>query len=61
MENELTYDSALAKAEAIVKELEQAQALSMDVYQAKAEEAAKYLDICRKEIGKIEQAYSSEK
>ncbi len=54
-DNKLSYDAALAKAEAIVRELESAAALSMDVYQKKAKEARQYLEICRAEIGKIEQ------
>lgn len=56
--NTLTYDQALSKAEAIIKELEQSQALSMDVYQLKAAEAARYIAICRQQIGKMEEQLS---
>ena len=50
----MSYDEALAKAEAIISELEQAPALSMDVYRKKASEAGDYLRTCRQELGKIE-------
>ena len=42
----MTYDEAIKRVEALVQELEQAEALSMDVYQKKAEEAKKLLDYC---------------
>ena len=53
----MTYDEALAKVEAIVKELEQTEALSMEVYKTKAKEAKDLLDFCMKHLD----AYSSEK
>ena len=53
----MTYDEALAKVEAIVKELEQTEALSMEVYKTKANEAKDLLDFCMKQLD----AYSSEK
>ncbi len=46
MENTMTYDDAMKRVEALVQELEQAEALSMDIYQKKADEAKKLLDYC---------------
>ncbi len=53
-DNKLSFDDALAKAEAIIRELEGASALSMEVYRKKASEARQYLTICREQIAKIE-------
>ena len=39
-----TYDQAIKRIEQIVTELEQAEALSMDSYQAKAKEAKQSKD-----------------
>lgn len=50
----MSYDEAILKVEAIVKDLEQAEALSMDVYQQKAQEAKTLLDFCEKQLGIIE-------
>ena len=50
----MTYDEAIGKVEAIVKELEQSEALSMDVYKKKAQEAKDLLDFCEKQLGKME-------
>ena len=44
----MTYDEAIKRVEALVQELEQAEALSIDVYQQKAQEAKKLLDYCEK-------------
>lgn len=44
----MTYDEAMKRVEALVQELEQAEALSMDVYQKKAQEAKELLDYCEK-------------
>ena len=52
-----TYDEAIARVEAIVKELEQTEALTMEVYKQKATEAKELLDFCMKQLD----AYSSEK
>lgn len=56
-DNNMTYDQAIAQVEAIVKELEQTEALSMELYRQKADEAKKLLDFCMKQLD----AYSSEK
>jgi len=47
----MTYDEAIARVEAIVKELEQSEALSMDVYKQKAQQAKELLDFCEKQLG----------
>lgn len=46
-ENKLTYDEAIKKAEAIITQLEQAEALSMDEYKNKAAEATQLLKQCK--------------
>ncbi len=56
-DNNMTYDQAIAQVETIVKELEQTEALSMELYRQKADEAKKLLDFCMKQLD----AYSSEK
>lgn len=45
-----TYDQAIKRIEQIVTELEQAEALSMDSYQAKAKEAKHLLAFCQKQL-----------
>lgn len=54
----MTYDEALKRIETIVTELEQAKALSMDEYKAKAVEAKKLLDFCEQQISEMD--YSSD-
>ena len=46
----MTYDEAIKRIEQIVGELEQSEALSMDVYQAKAKEAKELLLFCQKQL-----------
>lgn len=50
----MTYDEAIGKVEAIVKDLEQADALSMEVYKQKSQEAKELLDFCEKQLGAME-------
>jgi len=50
----MTYDEALHKVEGIVRELEQSEALSMEVYKTKAKEAKDLLDFCEKQLGSME-------
>lgn len=45
-----TYDQAVQRIEQIVNELEQSKALSMDTYQALAEEAKQLLTFCQKQL-----------
>lgn len=55
----MNYDEAIKKVETIVQELEQAQAISVTEYKAKANEAKKLLDFCQTQIDGLD--YSSEK
>lgn len=50
MKNNLTYDTALARLNAITEQLEGQTALSMDEYKALAKEGAELLTFCRKEL-----------
>ena len=44
------YDESIKKAEEIIAQLESADAISMDVYQSKAAEAASLLKQCKAEL-----------
>ena len=46
----MTYDEAIKRIEQIEGELEQSEALSMDVYQTKAKEAKELLLFCQKQL-----------
>lgn len=46
----MTYDEAIKRIEQLVSELEQSDALSMDVYQTKAKEAKELIDFCQQEL-----------
>jgi len=46
----MNYDETIQKAEAIVKELEQAEALSMEVYKAKSQQANQLLNQCEQQL-----------
>ena len=46
----MTYDETIKKAEAIIAQLEQAEALSMDEYKSRATEASALLQQCKAEI-----------
>lgn len=47
MEKTLTYDEAMARLEALTKELASVGAIGMDAYKQKAEEAQQLIDYCR--------------
>lgn len=49
-----SYDEALARVEQIVRDLEQAEAISVAEYKLRAAEAKRLLDLCEAEIVKIE-------
>ena len=49
-ENSLSYDQAMSRVEAIVQQLEQSEALSLQDYRLLAEEARGLLAFCRNEI-----------
>ena len=46
----MTYDEKIQKAEAIIAQLEQSDAISMEEYKKLAAEATKLLQECRTEI-----------
>ena len=46
----MNYDKAIQRIEQIVHELEQSEALSMDVYQARAKEAKELLTFCQSQL-----------
>ena len=49
----MTYDESLARIETIVRELEQAEALSMETYREKAAEAKRLLDACEQQLAQL--------
>ena len=53
----MTYDEAIQQAETILKELEQAEALSMEVYQQNAKQVKELLQFCKQQIVKMEQEF----
>ncbi len=55
----MTYDDALKRLEAIVKELEASEALSMDAYQKKAVEAKRLLAFCQQQLSAWEEKMDS--
>ena len=54
MMNNLTYDEALARLEALTKELETAEAIGMDEYKTKASEAKELITFCRARLTELE-------
>ena len=46
----MTYDEKIAKAEAIIQQLESAEALSMEAYKNAAAEATALLKSCKSDI-----------
>ena len=46
----MNYDEAIKRIEEIVHELEQSEALSMDMYQARAKEAKELLTFCQQQL-----------
>lgn len=55
MANDLTYEKAMARIQAIVSELEQTEALSVSVYKQKAAEAKRLLRFCEEQLVAMEQ------
>lgn len=51
--NNYTYDEALNRAEAIIAQLEQVEAISMDEYKRLAAEATALLKQCKNEISAL--------
>ena len=46
----MTYDEAIQRAETIIAQLEQSEALSMDEYKRLAAEATELLKLCHAEL-----------
>lgn len=46
----MNYDEAIKRIEEIVHELEQSEALSMDMYQSRAKEAKELLTYCHNQL-----------
>lgn len=46
----MNYDEAIKRIEEIVHELEQSEALSMDMYQARAKETKELLTYCHNQL-----------
>lgn len=51
----MTYDEKIAKAEAIIQQLEQADALGMDDYKRQAAEATALLKQCKMQLQSLSQ------
>ena len=54
MQNNLTYDEAMARLEALIKELASIGAVGMDQYNQKAAEARQLIDYCHSCLKKLE-------
>ncbi len=50
----MTYDDAIQQLNAIISEMENDEALSMEAYKAKAQEAKKLIAFCQKQLTTIE-------
>lgn len=55
----LTYDQAMARVEAIVQQLEQSEAISLNEYKQLADEARQLLAFCRNEVEKISKEFTN--
>ena len=55
----MNYDEAIKRIEQIVSELDQSEALSMEMYQAKAKEAKELLIFCQKQLTDWEEKMES--
>lgn len=55
----MSYDQAIKRIEEIVRELEQTEALSVNVYKQKAEEAKKLLTFCESQLRDMENELST--
>ncbi len=54
MQNNLTYDEAMARLEALIKELASIGAVGMDQYNQKAAEARQLIDYCHSCLTELE-------
>ena len=53
MEKKLSYDEAMKRAEALIAQLEQSEAIGVDEYKRVAAEATALLNRCKQEIENI--------
>lgn len=60
MNNNMTYEKAMARIQAIVNELEQTEALSVSVYKQKANEAKELLRYCESQLVEMEQSLNED-
>ena len=58
LNSQLTYDQAMARAAAIVQQLEQSAAISLSEYKELADEARQLLAFCRNEVEKISKEFT---
>lgn len=49
----LNYDQALQRAETIIRELENTEAISVEEYRTKAKEVTTLLDYCQQQVRKM--------
>jgi uncharacterized protein HemY len=56
----MTYDEAIQRAENIIAQLEQAEAISMEEYRRLASEATTLLKQCRDEVTKMNETLVTE-
>ncbi len=56
----MTYDESIARAEAIIAQLENAEVLSMEEYKRLSSEATKLLRSCKEEIESLAKDLTSE-
>lgn len=56
----MNYDKAIREIEQIVRELEQAEAISVQAYKEKAQQAKKLLDFCEGELKTLEKNLTCE-
>jgi exodeoxyribonuclease VII small subunit len=57
--NNYTYDEAIQRAEAIIAQLEAAEAMSMEEYKRLASEATALLKQCKSEINGMEKEFTA--
>ena len=58
MEKQLSYDEAVARIEALTKEMASFGAVGMEEYKQKASEAQRLIDYCRKQLTDFEKEVS---
>lgn len=58
-ENKISYDEAIKRAEEIVQQLEQSEAIGLEEFRRLSKEAKELLAYCREEIDKLENNLSA--